>query len=236
MVDFSRSVGVDRLVDRAVGAINGTETTERVFHLTFDDGPHPQLTPEILDVLSEHEAPATFFVLVGNATRQAGLIEEMIDRGHEIGLHTRSHRRLSTLPWRSLLDEILSARRELEAVTGSKVRWFRPPYGAQGIRALPLVKIAGMTTVNWTVDSSDWKGLTPIDPLSEAIGEIEAGGILLLHDTPADPDGNDLGRGYMAKAALTDLYLRTIKDAGLRPVSLSRLLQLGPRVHQARLS
>ena len=236
IVDLSRSVGADRLVDRTVGAINGTATTEPVFHLTFDDGPHPRVTPEVLEVLSHHDAPATFFVLVGHAEEQAALVQEMIDRGHEIGLHTRSHRRLSTLPWQSLMDEIVTARRELESLTGTKVRWFRPPYGAQGIRALPLVRMAAMTTVNWSVDSSDWKGITTDDPLSEAVGEIAAGGILLLHDTPVDSDGDDRGKGFISKAELTDIYLKTIAGKGLAPVSLSDLTKRGPWVRQARLS
>ena len=174
-----RSLGLERVAHAFAGSLCEVKTDRPVFHITFDDGPNPEVTPRILEVLEEFDAPATFFLLAENAERHPELVHEIVDRGHELGHHSRTHLRLSTAPWGRLPDEIWKARRDLERVAGRSIKLFRPPYGAHGLRSLYMVKGAGMQTVLWSVDSEDWKGLSPDDPLQHTSAKIGNGGILL---------------------------------------------------------
>jgi peptidoglycan/xylan/chitin deacetylase (PgdA/CDA1 family) len=163
------------------------------------------------------------------------LIHETMRRGHDIALHTRTHPRLTEVPLGRLRDEICAARRDLEEVAGIEVEWFRPPYGAQNIRSLSVVKACGMQTVLWSVDSRDWKGLTQENPLAKSLKGLEPGGILLLHDVPVgESEMEDAARGYLPKDELTRMFLDELAERGLEPVSLSSLLSSGEPLRRAK--
>jgi peptidoglycan/xylan/chitin deacetylase (PgdA/CDA1 family) len=101
-------------------------TDDRVVALTFDDGPDPDQTPEVLDALAEAGARATFFVLVDRAAEHPDLLRRIAAEGHEIGLHGEDHTRLTTLPIREALRRIRRGKRRLEELTGRPVTLFRP--------------------------------------------------------------------------------------------------------------
>jgi peptidoglycan/xylan/chitin deacetylase (PgdA/CDA1 family) len=234
-VRFVRSIGLERPIHAIAGSLFRVTTERPVFHLTYDDGPHPTITPRILDVLDEFEAHATFFVLTDNAQMFPDLIHETMRRGHDIALHTRTHPRLTEVPLGRLRDEICAARRDLEEVAGIEVEWFRPPYGAQNIRSLSVVKACGMQTVLWSVDSRDWKGLTQENPLAKSLKGLEPGGILLLHDVPVgESEMEDAAHGYLPKDELTRMFLDELAERGLEPVSLSSLLSSGEPLRRAK--
>jgi peptidoglycan/xylan/chitin deacetylase (PgdA/CDA1 family) len=220
---------------RFAGSLFRVTTNQPVFHLTFDDGPHPEITPRVLDVLDEAGAKATFFVLTDNARRYPDLIQETVGRGFDIALHTRSHPRLTEVSIGRMRDEICAARRDLEDVTGIEVEWFRPPYGAQNIRSLSVVKACGMQTVLWSVDSRDWKGLSREDPLKKSLEGLEPGGILLLHDVPVrGTEEEDGTAGFIPKDELTRMFLEELSRRALKPVSLSSLLSSGEPMRRAK--
>jgi peptidoglycan/xylan/chitin deacetylase (PgdA/CDA1 family) len=232
-----RSLHLERAAHLLAGSLCEVATDRPVFHLTFDDGPNPEVTPRILEVLNEFGSPATFFLLTENAEKHPGLVREIMDQGHEIGHHSRTHPRLSTAPWSRLPDEIWKARRDLERVAGRRVRLFRPPYGAHGLRSLYMVKGAGMRTVLWSVDSEDWKGLSPEAPLQHTAEKIDKGGILLLHDRPAtDTIEGDKAKGYLPKEELTRSYLAELDQKSLKPVSLAELLASGDQIRRAKVA
>jgi peptidoglycan/xylan/chitin deacetylase (PgdA/CDA1 family) len=232
-----RSLGLESAAHRLAGSLCEVDTVRPVFHLTFDDGPHPEVTPRLLGLLDEHKAPATFFLLTDAAQRHPDLVHEIIDRGHEIGHHSRTHLRLSTAPLQRLSDEIRAAKRDLEEVAGKKVTLFRPPYGAHGLRSLYMSRLSGMETVLWSVDSEDWKGLTPEAPLAHAAGKLRAGGILLLHDTPVGESvTKDTEQGLVDKVDLTAMYLDELADKALTPVSLKELKSGGDPVLRAKVA
>ncbi|MEO7235452.1 MAG: polysaccharide deacetylase family protein, partial [Lapillicoccus sp.] len=106
-------------------------TTAPSLVLTFDDGPDPANTPRVLEVLRDRGASATFFVLMTRVRREPRLLAELMAAGHEVGLHGPDHRVLTQFSSREVRRRTEEARRELEDVTGTAVRWFRPPYGAQ---------------------------------------------------------------------------------------------------------
>ncbi len=230
-----RSLGLEKPIHAVAGSLFRVTTDEPLFHLTFDDGPHPGITPRILDLLDEFSAKATFFVLTQNAQNHPDLIHETLRRGHDLALHTRTHPRLTKTPFTRLPDEICAARRDLEEVAGIEIEWFRPPYGAQNIRSLSVVKVCGMQTVLWSVDSRDWKGLTPENPLERSLKFLEPGGILLLHDVPVGEDeAEDRSSGFLPKDDLVRLYLMELEARGLRPASLPELLSAGEPLRKAK--
>lgn len=234
-VRFVKSLHIERPVHAVAGSLIGVTTTEPVFHLTFDDGPHPVVTPRILDVLDEHGAKATFFVLTQQAHTYPEVLAEVMRRGHELALHTRSHPRLTELSWRGLIDEIRYARHDLEQLAQREVRRFRPPYGAQNVRSLTVARASGMKTVLWSVDSRDWKGLTRDEPLERAMPWLRPGGMLLMHDTPVgDNEQDDDDRGFIPKDELTRLYLEELDHIGLQAVSLDELLSSGRKRRKAK--
>lgn len=230
-----RTLRVDKLVHATTGALSAVRTDDPVFHITYDDGPHPDVTPKVLDVLDEFDASATFFLLTENAQRYPELVADMMARGHEIGLHTRTHPRLPNVGWSRLHDEIVVARRDLEEVAGREVTWFRPPYGAHGVRSIAMVKSQGMKTLLWSVDSRDYKGITG-DPVAFSRNEIEKGGILLLHDRPVGASlEEDAARGLMEKQEVTRAYLVELQRLEIEPVPLNVLLGTGAPLKKLKL-
>ena len=230
------ALGARRGIDAIAGSLCEVATTRPVFHLTFDDGPHPDVTPLVLEALAQAKAPATFFLLADHAKRHPEIVGETLARGHRIGLHGRTHLRLSTAPWSAITDEISKAHAELEEVAGVPVTLFRPPYGAHGLRSLSVTRMRGMRTILWSVDTDDWKGLTPTAPLQGSTERIAPGGIGLLHDTPATGSvAGDGEQGLIGKDALTREILSEMGRRGLRPVSLDELLSEGKPVRRAKV-
>lgn len=173
------------------GSIRGVRTDARVVALTFDDGPDPASTPAVLDSLGAAGVRATFFLLVGRARANPGLVERMIVEGHEVGLHGPDHRRLTALPAGEVVRRLRVARNDLETVVGQPIRLFRPPFGSQSLTTWMAARLAGLEPVVWSIDIEDWVD-QPIDTLvSRALAEAHPGGVLLLHDTlaedPLDP-------------------------------------------------
>lgn len=230
-----RTLNLDKPIHSMAGALCGVATDEAVFHLTFDDGPNPDVTPSVLDALDEFGAPATFFLLTSNAQEHPDLAQEILRRGHVIGLHSRTHPRLSHVSWQVLQDEILAARLDLEETIGARVTWFRPPYGVHGARSIAMTRKARLTTMLWTVDSRDYKGITT-DPLERTRAVIKPGGVVLLHDRPVgDSLADDAAHGLIPKEELTRVYLRELADRRLRPVDADALFSSGRPLKKLKL-
>lgn len=150
--------------------------------LTFDDGPSPEWTPRILDVLDKHSVKATFF-LVGQAVEQhPEVAREIMRRGHSIGSHSWSHRPMPLLDARTLGEEIDRAADAIERATGKRPQYFRPPWGFYNRRVLLELRARGYLTVLWTRSSQDWRNPGPevIETLSAA--DPRQGDIILFHD------------------------------------------------------
>ncbi len=124
--------------------------------LTFDDGPNQTNTPKVLDLLDRYDAKATFFLVGQKAERYRDLTREIVQRGHEVGSHSYSHANLCRVSSHLLRDEMDRGRAILEDVTGSMVRFFRPPWGYLSLQLLAHARRAGMRVILWSVDSRDW--------------------------------------------------------------------------------
>lgn len=235
-VRTARALKLERPINAVVGSIYAVETEKPLFHLTFDDGPHPVVTPLVLDVLEQFNATATFFVVTDQAQAYPEILREVLRRGHQIGLHSRTHMRLSTASWSSLNDEICRAHRDLEDLVEAPVGWFRPPYGAGGLRTRPVARACRMKSLLWSVDSRDWKGLTADNPLERSLHLLQPGGILLMHDTPhKDDDGDDAAAGLIPKDKLIGLYLEELAERSLKAVSIDELMSAGRPKRKTKL-
>jgi len=132
--------------------------------LTFDDGPNPAFTPQLLDILASHDVRATFFMLGSRAQTQPALVRQIAAAGHLIGNHSWSHPNLALSSSSRIEDELSRTSEAIEEITGAPVRFFRPPFGARRPAVLRIAKRLGLTPVLWNAMTSDWE-----DPSADAI-------------------------------------------------------------------
>ncbi len=158
-------------------------TSRKVVAITFDDGPHGENTPRLLDMLKARNIKATFYV-VGNMVKyNPHLLARMIAEGHEIGNHTVKHNMLDRMSDEALLAELRAAHDQIVEACGVAPRTMRPPGGAikKDQKALMLREL-GYPTIMWSVDPLDWKRPGPSVVASRLINGAAPGGILLVHD------------------------------------------------------
>ena len=208
-------------------SVVGVDPASGTVVLTYDDGPTPGVTDRLLTVLADADATATFFVLITRTRRDPGLLREVLAAGHEIGLHGRDHRRLTTLDPQPLPGVFRAAKSELEDLAAVPVRWFRPPYGAQNAATWHAVRSADLTPVLWSLHCSDWLDAPLDDRLRDLRSDPPAGHIVLLHDGFADPtDGVDDGSPpVLDRSALTSAILDEVDSRGLTARSLGTTLE-----------
>jgi peptidoglycan-N-acetylglucosamine deacetylase len=151
--------------------------------LTFDDGPHPQGTPAVLDLLAARRARATFFLVGEQVARDPGLAREITAAGHAVALHGYRHRCLLRVGPRALAAELDRAAALIAAATGRPVTRYRPPYGIFSLAALVLARRRGWTPTLWSRWGRDWgRRTTPERIAATATRDLAAGDVLLLHD------------------------------------------------------
>jgi peptidoglycan/xylan/chitin deacetylase (PgdA/CDA1 family) len=202
---------------------------ERPVVLTYDDGPEPGGTDEVLGVLAEYGVKATFFVLLSRTRRFPGLLSEVLAAGHEVGLHGVDHQRLTTLDPAHIAQRTADARHELQDTIGREVRWFRPPYGGQSAATWQAVCGTGLVPVMWTTELRDYVEITDEERLTGVRGLSEPGAIILAHDgfaTEADGAG-DGDPPRIDRARLSRAVISVCQSKGFVPVSLGEALTAG---------
>ena len=197
----------------------------RKLALTFDDGPNPAITPKLLDLLSRHNATATFFVVGKFVREHPELVKELVARGHLIGNHTETHPNLFFCNRQETRDELRRCTDAIAHATLEQPRWFRPPFG---FRSPWLVEIAlqqGMRTVMWTLIPGDWRPKTqqwlidrmkPIASHAQASSNSTSGDILCLHDGNYKQQNGDRTRTLIA----LEYWLPRWRDLGLEFVTI----------------
>jgi peptidoglycan/xylan/chitin deacetylase (PgdA/CDA1 family) len=188
--------------------------------LTFDDGPDPVHTREVLAVLDKHDAKATFFVIGHKAEKHPELIREMLERGHTIGVHGFAHDRLLSLRGsRRVRNDLERAIRTLERITEQTPTLFRPPIGHTNPTIARIADQLDLTLVGWSVRARDGLASTkPADVVSRIARGLEDGAIVLLHDAPERGDRKPAG-----VTALPEILSR-IASMNLRVVPLTEWL------------
>jgi peptidoglycan-N-acetylglucosamine deacetylase len=202
---------------RAPLGIDDRTRDGRGYALTFDDGPHAQGTPAVLELLAEAGAAATFFLVGEQVQRNPALAREIVAAGHAIGLHCQRHRNLLRLaPWQVRAD-IDRAQSAIEDATGLTPTLYRPPYGVLNTAALSIAHARGWRTVLWTQWGRDWEQSATPDSIARlvTIGAGE-GSVLLLHDA----DDYSAAGSWRRTAAALPRVLATLAERGVAPVTL----------------
>ncbi|HEY1896259.1 MAG TPA: polysaccharide deacetylase family protein [Terracidiphilus sp.] len=183
--------------------------------LTFDDGPNPAWTPQLIDVLAQHHATATFFLLGRYAEQQPALVQRLVNAGHLIGNHSWSHPNLSVTPAAHTRQELSRTKNMLEQIIGQPVRFFRPPFGARRPVTLRIARDMGMTPVLWNAMTTDWSERSPERITERLVAKIESNqrrgraSNIVLHDGSHERLRADRGPSVATAEKLLARYAAT---------------------------
>ena len=156
-------------------------TGNKVIALTFDDGPGPY-TAHLLDVLDQYGAKATFFLIGSKVSSQANVVRSIHARGHQLGNHSWSHPELPKLPVDQIAGEIDRTNDAIKQATSVTPAILRPPYGAVNGVVLEQLRLRGMSSILWSVDTRDWADRNSDIVCSRAVAGARPGAIILMHD------------------------------------------------------
>ncbi len=149
--------------------------------LTFDDGPHPEITTQLLDALRRAGAPGTFFLIGALAKRYPDLVRRIQDEGHVVGNHTWNHRALSLGCCVSPERQVAHTEELLAWLCPGSPRVFRPPFGAIGPGGRRVLIRQGLLPIYWSVVPADWDPLTPDEIRRRVLAEVHPGAVVVLH-------------------------------------------------------
>jgi len=192
-------------------------TQEKIAALTFDDGPHPRYTPDLLNVLDRHQVTASFFWLGQCVRRSPEVAKQVRDRGHYIGLHGDDHRNFTHLnrdELRRSLERTQAAISDACGIDGGKIRDVRPPNGLFAPRTLQLLRQWNYRPVMWSVVPEDWTRPGVKIVVDRVLREVRSGSLIVLHD------GNFGGPDV---AETVDRLVPRLRDRGYRLVTIEQL-------------
>jgi peptidoglycan-N-acetylglucosamine deacetylase len=170
-------------VCHAIGVARRLPPGTRGVALTFDDGPHPEGTPALLDLLGEAGVHATFFVIGEQVERWPGIAERIAREGHLVALHGYRHRNLLRIPPAALARDLGLGARVVREATGIEPALYRPPYGIFSPAGLAIARRRGWETLLWSRWGHDWRASrTPERIAAEATRDLGHGDVVLLHD------------------------------------------------------
>ncbi len=157
------------------------ETSKRLVCLTFDDGPHPEYTPQLLDVLKKYEAPASFFCIGEKVRENPSVMKRIIAEGHHIGNHSNTHSwKFPFLSEKKMYNELEGCEEDL--LTYSAILTVRPPFGVTNPTFGRVVDEMGYMAIGWSIRSFDTLGESEDKIFNRIVRQIEPGAVILLHD------------------------------------------------------
>ncbi len=172
--------------------VSGEEHISNVYHahenagmkiaLTFDDGPHPRLTPEILKILKKYNVPATFFLVGENVKNYPETVEKILADGHELGNHTYTHGRVSEYGFFEMKREFEACESAIYEISEYKTKLLRPPEGHLDGKIKAISKEMDYNIILWNIDTKDWAHTSPEAICKNVAEHISGGSIILMHD------------------------------------------------------
>ncbi|WP_242221536.1 peptidoglycan-N-acetylglucosamine deacetylase [Bacillus cereus group sp. BfR-BA-01380] len=183
--------------------------------LTFDDGPDPIYTPQVLDKLKKHGVKATFFLLGENAERYPKVVEQIVSEGHIVGNHTYNHPNLNKIDDKQYHEQMLKTEKILQKLTGYSPKFFRPPYGIINENQVKWATEQNFMIIQWSVDTLDWKGLNAVEITNKVLGNAFPGSILLQHTAP--------GGKLQGSVDALDRLIPNLTSKGARFVTLPKM-------------
>lgn len=196
--------------------IYSVETTGKKVAISFDAAWGADKTPLILDILDEYNVKTTFFLVSFWVEKYPEMTQEIVRRGHELGLHSATHPDFTALSKEQMHRELRNNYETIVRVSGFKPTLFRPPFGAYNNRVLEVVEDEeGFITIQWSVDSLDWKNVTADDIVQRVLGQIGPGDIVLFHNNAE------------ATPAALPRILASLQKDGYQIVPVSQLIHKG---------
>jgi len=189
-------------------------TTKKEIAITFDDGPHPEVTSKLIGLLDSHNVNATFFCVGKNVSAYPQIVAEMVNKGHLVGNHSYGHFRFfDLLSSRNMKKEILETNLVLNSITGKSPLLFRPPYGVTNPMLRKAINKTNMVSVGWSLRSLDTVK-NPKDVIAKLVANTKPGDIVLFHDKNPNI------------ITIIEEYLGWLKKNDFKIVSLTNLLNI----------
>lgn len=205
------------------GVFRGGSSKDKEVALTFDDGPSPEFTPRVLDILKKKQVKASFFLNGEMAKNYPDIVKRTALEGHDVGNHTYSHVNMILLSDEALAWEIDQGEKAVQAAMGTKPTLFRPPRGLFNGKVRRALISRGYRVVLWTVSSADWRPGSERFIAPRVRKGLKPGAVILFHDGGAIVK-NKGGQREGTVSALPEV-IDMIRDAGYRLVKVSELMR-----------
>ncbi|MBO5889733.1 MAG: polysaccharide deacetylase family protein [Clostridia bacterium] len=162
--------------------IYSVDRSDNKISISFDCAYGADYTYKLLDILDEYEVKCTFFVVKFWADKFPEVLKEISTRGHEIGSHSSTHPNMSKLSESQMISELTISSQTITEITGKKVELFRPPYGDYNNKLIEVSKRLNLYTIQWDVDSIDWKDISSKEIVNRVVKKTKSGSIILCHN------------------------------------------------------
>ena len=162
--------------------VYGVDTEEKVVAISFDAAWGADKTRGIIDIINKYEIKATFFLVGFWINKYQEEVKLISENGIEIGNHSDNHLKMSTLSEDEIRKEIVTVNESLKKITGKDVKFFRPPFGDYNDKLINVLESLNMTTIQWSVDSLDWKGISGDEITQRVVSRVKNGSIILCHN------------------------------------------------------
>lgn len=187
--------------------------TKPMIAITYDDGPHPQNTLKILDILNKYNAKATFFMLGENVKRNSWIPRKVAEQGSQIGTHSWNHPNLNKLDKKDISFQIDNSSKIIEENSGQVVKLFRPPYGNANQMVRDIAKEKNKAIILWNIDTEDWKSKDAKKVTEHVLNNVKEGDIVLMHDI------------YSSTVEASEEIIKVLTERGYELVTVSELFE-----------
>lgn len=188
------------------------KTEQKVVAISFDCAWGVDYTDKLLEIMKEEDVTCTFFTVEFWARKHPDYLKKISEAGHEIGTHSATHPYMSKLSKDAIVRELTTSSKAIEEVTGKKVTLFRPPYGDYNDQLIDVASGLGLYTIQWDVDSLDWKDLSAKEISNRVISKVKEGSIVLFHN-----------QGLHTHESLRNI-IRTLKSKGYTFLPISEMI------------
>lgn len=192
--------------------IYSVETEEKKIAISFDCAWGVEYTDKLLEIMEMNDVKCTFFAVEFWVKKYPDYVRKIVEKGHEMGTHSRTHPYMSTLSKDKMIDELTTSKNAIETITGQKVTLFRPPYGDYNDLLIDTCNEMGLYPIQWDVDSLDWKNLSATEIAMRVINGTKNGSIILCHNNG------------LHTAESLPLIFSTLKNRGFTFVPISELI------------
>ena len=210
-VKKSQTTGAGTSSSRSL-PIYSVEMEEKKVAISFDCAWGVEHTDRLLEIMAQNDIRCTFFAVQFWVEKYPEYVKKIVEAGHEIGTHSRTHPYMSTLSKAQIQDELTTSSKAIEALTGKRVTLFRPPYGDYNNTLIDTCAEMGLYPIQWDVDSLDWKNLSGTEIALRIINGVKKGSIILCHNN-----------GLHTAEALP-LIFSTLKNRGYSFVPIGELI------------